>query len=159
MSIENKIDQVENVENKDSKYEKWFEDFLSKSWKEINDKFTNEKDISFFDKVKQKYNTIIHSEDFKKSKETTEKALEAFGEGEYLKWLIEESDKIALENNDLELNSTFIKSAANISSLILDFLEDSNKWDKKVELSKEDNNSNLEKTTGTRRERERITYI
>jgi len=68
---------------------------------------------------------------------TTEEAMKAYEEGKYLEWLVKNSDDSAIVNGDLEQNSTYTKLAANISSLILDSLYKSDKWDEKVKKSKE----------------------
>jgi len=62
---------------------------------------------------------------------TTEEAMKAYEEGKYFEWLVKNSDDSAIVNGDLEQNSTYTKLAANISSLILDSLYKSDKWDKK----------------------------
>jgi len=68
---------------------------------------------------------------------TTKEAMKAYEEGKYFEWLVKNSDDSAIMNGDLEQNSTYTKLAANISSLILDSLYKSDKWDEKVKKSKE----------------------
>jgi hypothetical protein len=56
-------------------------------------------------------------------------ALESLKKGEYWKWIAEQSDFETSMNGDLESNSSYSKSAANIASIIKQYYDASDRWD------------------------------
>lgn len=56
-------------------------------------------------------------------------ALDNFKKGNYIKWLVENSDADADKNGDIEMNSSYAKSASRIASVIKDYFDASGRWD------------------------------
>lgn len=56
-------------------------------------------------------------------------ALDNFKKGNYIKWLVENSDADAEKNGDIETNSSYAKSASGIASIIKDYVDASGRWD------------------------------
>lgn len=56
---------------------------------------------------------------------------EAYAKGVTLEWMVKDSDRLAIENNDEE-NSTYNRSAAQIANIILKYIKVSENWNKLV---------------------------
>ncbi|MCA9351845.1 hypothetical protein KC866_00430 [Patescibacteria group bacterium] len=66
---------------------------------------------------------------------------EAYGKGEWLKWVVNESDQNVLENGDMDKNVPYSKQAANIASIIKDYFEQaSDRWHKIYEAEQDGDN-------------------
>lgn len=59
-------------------------------------------------------------------------SLAAFKKGEYLKFLVEDSNELYEKLNGSEKNSTYSKSAANIASIVKNYFDASIRWDNTV---------------------------
>ncbi len=73
--------------------------------------------------------------------------LTAYGEKRTLEWLVNDSDKLAAENNDTE-NTTYSKAAKQVAEIVLKYLKIAPRWDKLVESGKY-NDKTLERFLGS----------
>jgi broad specificity phosphatase PhoE len=71
-----------------------------------------------------------------------------FKRGEYLKFLVEQSDLLAEETND-DNNFTYSKGASSVASIIDKYIKISKKWDKLVQDDKKEYSDTLERFFGT----------
>ncbi|MDZ7798218.1 MAG: histidine phosphatase family protein [Patescibacteria group bacterium] len=75
-------------------------------------------------------------------------SLENFKKGQYLKFLVEESDSLAKEKDDTK-GFTYLKSASNVAKIIEKYLSISKRWDKLVQDPQKNYDDTLERYFGT----------